>query len=146
MFWLMLLLTGNVFAAAVQEDPIERQMLAIAKDLRCTVCQNQPVAESNAELAQDMRAIIRDQLRAGKSRAEIIDYFVARYGPYVLLKPRFDPLGAILWLAPILLLLGVGFFAFTYLRTRTRAHSAPVPILSAQDAARVRAARDTQAP
>ena len=147
--WLLLLLVafgiGAGVAAPVVEDPIEREMLEIAKDLRCTVCQNQPVAESNADLARDIRAIIRDQLRAGKSRAEIVDYFVARYGPYVLLKPRFDPLGAILWLAPALLLLGVGAFAFTYLRSRTRAHGAPTPILSAEDAARVRAERDTQA-
>lgn len=136
--------TSASLAAPVNEDPIEREMLEIAKDLRCTVCQNQPVAESNAELARDMRAIIRDQLRAGKTRAEIVDYFVARYGPYVLLKPRFDPLSAILWIAPALLLLGVGAFAFTYLRARTRAHGAPTPILSAEDAARVRAERDTQ--
>lgn len=138
------LFAAGARAASVDEDPLEREMLSIAKDLRCTVCQNQPVAESNADLARDMRDIIRDQLRAGKSRAEIVDYFVARYGPYVLLKPRFDPLGAILWLAPLLLLLGVGAFAFAYMRARTRPHGAPVPILSAEDAARVRAERDAQ--
>lgn len=142
---LMVLGVGAAPAAPVAEDPIEREMLDIAKDLRCTVCQNQPVAESNAELARDMRAIIRDQLRAGKSRGEIVDYFVARYGPYVLLKPRFDPLGAILWVAPALLLLGVGAFAYSYLRARTHAHAALPPALSAEDAARVRAERDSEA-
>ena len=140
---LSLLGVGNVSAASVAEDPIEREMLSIAKDLRCTVCQNQPVAESNADLARDMREIIRDQLQAGKSRAEIVDYFVARDGPYVLMQPRCDPLGAILWVAPLLMLAGVGAVAFTYLRARTRPHSAPTPILSAEDAARVRAERDT---
>ncbi|MEK7759553.1 MAG: cytochrome c-type biogenesis protein, partial [Pseudomonadota bacterium] len=74
-----------VWAEPVQEDPLDRAVLEIAKDLRCTVCQNQPVAESNADLAKDMRQIIREQLVAGKSRAEIVDYFVARYGDYVLM-------------------------------------------------------------
>ncbi|HYM48575.1 MAG TPA: cytochrome c-type biogenesis protein, partial [Burkholderiaceae bacterium] len=69
-----------VYAAQVEEDPLERQMLEIARDLRCAVCQNQPISESNADLARDMRDIIREQLKAGKSRAEIMQYFVDRYG------------------------------------------------------------------
>ncbi|MEK7191561.1 MAG: cytochrome c-type biogenesis protein, partial [Pseudomonadota bacterium] len=76
----MLLVSGSVLAAPVTEDPIERQMLDIATGLRCAVCQNQPVSESNADLARDMRAIILDQLKQGKSREEIVQYFVARYG------------------------------------------------------------------
>jgi len=148
-FLLLLALLAPVFtsfahAAEVQEDPLERQMLDIAKDLRCTVCQNQPVSESNADLAKDMRAIILEQLRQGKSRDEIVAYFVDRYGDYVLMKPRFNPLGAILWIAPVLLLVGLGAFAFVYLRRRVRPPetSSDVPKLSAEDQARVRRARE----
>ena len=141
MFAMLLLVATLAQAASVEEDPIERRTLDIAKGLRCTVCQNQPVSESNAELARDMRAIIRDQVKAGKSDAEIVEYFVARYGNYVLLKPRFDPFGALLWVAPPLLLAAVAAFAYRYLRKRiTPTPAAPTP-LSPEDAARVRQAR-----
>jgi len=143
-FFLALLLCAWVtasHAAPVTEDPLERQMLDIAKDLRCAVCQNQPVSESNADLARDMRLIIREQLEAGKSREEIIDYFVARYGDYVLLKPPYRGPGFPLWVVPVVLLLVLVVSAFGYLRRRRRAAMPPPPVLSADDLARVRAAR-----
>jgi len=131
----------TAWAAPVAEDPLERQMLDIAKDLRCAVCQNQPVSESNADLARDMRAIIREQLEAGKSREEIVDYFVARYGEYVLLKPPYRGTGFPLWVVPAVLLLVLVVSAFGYLRRRRHAAMPPPPVLSADDIARVRAAR-----
>jgi cytochrome c-type biogenesis protein CcmH len=132
-------------AADVKEDPLERQMLDIAKDLRCAVCQNQPVSESNADLAKDMRQLIREQLKAGKSRDEIVAYFVSRYGDYVLMKPPADREGLPLWVAPPIVLLVVALFAWFFIRKRTRApSSAPSPSLSAEDLARVRAARQNQ--
>lgn len=143
-FLLVLLFALGVpaaLAAPVAEDPLERQMLDIAKDLRCAVCQNQPVSESNADLARDMRVIIREQLQAGKSRAEIIDYFVARYGDYVLLKPPYRGPGFPLWVVPVIVLLALAVSAFGYLRRRRRAPMPPPPTLSAEDIARVRAAR-----
>lgn len=139
---LAVFLSAPAFSAEVAEDPLERQVMDIAKDLRCAVCQNQPVSESNAELAQDMRAIIREQLQAGKSREEIVDYFVQRYGDYVLMKPPFDYLGAIVWVAPPLLLLLIGGFALTYIRSRMQQPASAPPPLSPEDAARVRAARE----
>lgn len=129
------------WAAPVTEDPLERQMLDIAKDLRCAVCQNQPVSESNADLARDMRAIIRDQLQAGKSRAEIVDYFVARYGDFVLLKPPYRGSSFPLWVIPVVLLMVLAVSAFAYLRRRRHMTLPPAPSLSAEDIARVRAAR-----
>jgi cytochrome c-type biogenesis protein CcmH len=137
-----LLLGGPAFSADVAEDPLERQVMDIAKDLRCAVCQNQPVSESNAELARDMRVIIREQLEAGRSREEIVDYFVQRYGDYVLMKPPFDYLGALLWVAPPLLLFLLGGFALMYIRSRTHQLASAPPTLSAEDEARVRAARE----
>src|SRR6185369_12879495 len=81
------LMLSAAYASQVTEDPLERQVLDIAKELRCTVCQNQPISESNADLARDMRDIIREQIKAGKSREEIVQYFVDRYGNYVLMNP-----------------------------------------------------------
>lgn len=125
----------------VQEDPLDRAVLEIAKDLRCTVCQNQPVAESNADLAQDMRQIIREQLVAGKSREEIVEYFVARYGDYVLMKPPAERAGLLLWIAPPLLLVTLALLGWLFLRQRSHVPATPAPLLSKQDQARVRAAR-----
>ena len=148
--WLILLASPPLYAltpgtpqvASVAEDPLERQMLEIAKELRCAVCQNQPVAESNSDLAKDMRAIIREQLVAGKSHAEILDYFVQRYGDYVLLKPPYARTGMVLWILPPVLLLLLAILAGFFIRRRAHHQSPPAPLpLSPADQARIRAAR-----
>ncbi|MDO8706734.1 MAG: cytochrome c-type biogenesis protein CcmH [Sulfuricaulis sp.] len=137
----VLLFSLTVPAAQVTEDPLERQVLDIAKDLRCTVCQNQPVAESNSDLARDMRVIIREQIQAGKSREQITSYFVDRYGDYVLMKPPTRGSGAIVWAAPLALIVVVGVSGWVFLRRRLRPSMPPPPPLSKEDAAQVRAAR-----
>ncbi len=125
--WLMalLLLAPLVRADVVGEDPQQRQMLEIAHKLRCAVCQNQSVAESNAELAQDMRRLIGEQLAAGRSEAEIVDYFRARYGDFVLMSPPRQGSGAPLWWAPLVILALAGGGAFIYLRSRLRDQERP---------------------
>ncbi|MFV1997734.1 MAG: cytochrome c-type biogenesis protein CcmH [Acidiferrobacterales bacterium] len=139
-FLILLLVTVPVFAGEITEDPLERRMLDIASGLRCTVCQNQPVSESNAELARDIREMIREQLVAGKSRQEIVDYFVARYGNFILMKPPFAQSGRLLWLAPGGLLLGIAIGAWSFLRNRRKVELPPVAPLSKEDRARVKAA------
>ena len=134
-------LAAPVFAAEVQEDPLERRVLDIAKDLRCAVCQNQPISESNADLARDMRQIIREQLQAGKTRDEIIGYFVARYGDYVLLKPPRDGPGTVIWMMPLILVAILALSAAAYLWRRLHTPLPPSPVLSQADAERVRRAR-----
>ncbi len=141
-----ILLATPVFSAPVSEDPLERRMLDIAKDLRCAVCQNQPVSESNADLARDVRRIIREQLEAGKSREEIIAYFVERYGDFILLKPRYQGAGLVIWVLPLGFVLILGIPAFVFIRRRLRAQLPPPPELSEEDAARVREARRQEAP
>ncbi len=145
MIWLRLLLlaaiAAPVHADVVTEDRLDREVWDIAKDLRCAVCQNQPVSESNADLARDMRALIRAQLVAGKSRQEIVDYFVARYGDYVLLKPPHRGAGSVLWALPWLILAVLGVGAFVYQRRRLGAPLPPAAPLSPEDRERVNAAR-----
>ncbi len=116
-------------------------MLDIAADLRCAVCQNQPVSESNADLARDMRAIIRDQLKAGRSREQIINYFVERYGDYVLLKPPYQGPGFVLWVLPLALVAALGVSALIFIRRRLHVALPPPPPVSAEDHARVEQAR-----
>jgi cytochrome c-type biogenesis protein CcmH len=130
-------------AEQVSEDPLERRMLEIAKDLRCAVCQNQPISESNADLARDMREIIREQLKAGKSRNEIVQYFVDRYGDYVLLRPPVQGPGFMLWVLPLVVAGGLALAAFVYLRHRRREQlPSPPPILSDEDRRRIEQARN----
>jgi cytochrome c-type biogenesis protein CcmH len=84
---------------------------ALAHELRCLVCQNQTIADSNAPLALDLRNQIREQLAAGSSDREVIDYMVARYGDFVLYRPPFKATTLALWLGPFLLL-ALGAFLF----------------------------------
>ncbi len=104
----LLLLTP---AYAVQPDEIladaklEQRARALSTGFRCLVCQNQSIDESDAPLAKDLRILIREHLTKGDSDAEIRDFVVARYGEFVLLKPRLTPHTLILWATPFLIIL-----------------------------------------
>ncbi len=84
---------------AARADTIEERTTAIAKQLKCPVCQNIPVAYSQSQLADEMRRVIRDKLAQGESEEAIIQYFVDRYGEDVLLEPRREGFSLLLWLA-----------------------------------------------
>ena len=88
-------------------DPVlESRARKLSTELRCLVCQNQSIDDSNAPLARDLRVIVREQLTAGRTDAEVMDFVVQRFGEFVLLRPRFTATTLLLWLAPLLLLLG----------------------------------------
>lgn len=109
-------------AFAVQPDEIlsdaklEQRARDLSTGFRCLVCQNQSIDESDAPLARDLRILIRERLTKGDSDAEITNFIVARYGDFVLLKPRLTARTAILWATPFLIIL-VGFALI--LRKRT---------------------------
>jgi cytochrome c-type biogenesis protein CcmH len=106
-------------AFAVQPDEIlkdpalESRARALSQELRCMVCQNQSIDDSDAPLAKDLRVLVRERLTAGDSDNQVIDFLVARYGEFVLLKPRVSSHTLLLWLAPfaVLVLAGIGFVA-----------------------------------
>jgi cytochrome c-type biogenesis protein CcmH len=101
-FFLISLFALPVFA---QDDAnLERRVTTLAHELRCLVCQNQTLADSNAPLAVDLRNQIREQLKAGKSERDVVDFMVARYGDFVLYRPPFKATTAALWLGPFVLL------------------------------------------
>jgi cytochrome c-type biogenesis protein CcmH len=114
----VLTLAAAPFASAVQPDEIladaalEARARALSKELRCMVCQNQSIDDSDAPLARDLRILVRERLEAGDDDRQVIDFLVARYGEFVLLKPRFSPHTALLWLGPaaILMLGAFGLF------------------------------------
>jgi cytochrome c-type biogenesis protein CcmH len=120
----------TVFAApnvrAVQPDEImsdsskEVRARDLSRELRCMVCQNQSIDDSDAPLARDLRLLVRERIAAGDSDAQVVDFLVARYGEFVLLKPRLKPQTLLLWLLPPLALVGGGFALWIHSRRRSR--------------------------
>lgn len=111
---------------AAASDPAERladpaqeaQARALFTDVRCLVCQNESIDDSEAELARDLRAVVREQVKAGKTDAEIKRFLTDRYGEFVLLTPQFSLGNLALWVGPFLIVLfGAGLLM---LRLRNR--------------------------
>ena len=130
MSWLrMVIVALSLFGAfpayAVQPDEVlpdaalETRARNLSRELRCMVCQNQSIDDSDAPLARDLRLLVRERLTAGDSDTQILDFLVARYGDFVLLKPRFTSHTALLWLLPALILIA-GAAALFALRRRQR--------------------------
>jgi len=120
------LLIGCPAAYAVQPDEImadpgkEARARDLSRELRCMVCQNQSIDDSEAPLARDLRLLVRERIAAGDSDNQVIDFLVARYGEFVLLKPRFNPHTLMLWLLPPLALAGGGLALWIYSRRRSK--------------------------
>jgi len=125
-------------AQPVAADPaLEERVTALTTELRCLVCQNQTLADSNAPLAVDLRNQIRERMREGASERDIIAYMVERYGDFVLYRPPWKATTLLLWLGPILLMLG-GLAALYYRLARRRREEAK-PALSGAERARAAA-------
>jgi cytochrome c-type biogenesis protein CcmH len=111
-------------ALAVQPDEIlkdsalESRARALSQELRCMVCQNQSIDDSDAPLAKDLRVLVRERLSAGDSDNQVIDFLVARYGEFVLLKPRVTAHTLLLWLAPFAVVVAGALSLLAFLRRR----------------------------
>jgi cytochrome c-type biogenesis protein CcmH len=121
--------------AAVQPDEVladaalEARARALSLQLRCMVCQNQSIDDSDAPLARDLRILVRERLKAGDSDTQIREFLVARYGQFVLLEPEKNRRTALLWLAPLIVLLAGGL---VLLRFFSRRRAAPIPLTAAE--------------
>ena len=118
------------FSASADSDT-EARVRQLEEKLRCLVCQNQTLADSNAELAGDLRRQVREQVAAGRSDQQIIDYLVQRYGDFVLYEPPFKSTTALLWIGPFVLLVAAALILIATLRRRRRAPEEPA--LAADD-------------
>jgi cytochrome c-type biogenesis protein CcmH len=146
MKWVVLLAFSTLMMASVAwavlpneqlADPkLEARARVISQELRCVVCQNQTIDDSDAELAHDLRVLLRERLLKGDSDEQAKAFIVQRYGSYVLLKPPFRPETLLLWLGPLLVLIGAGAGATVYILRRRPAADAA---LSADEEALVSA-------
>mgnify|MGYP003624530605 CR=1 FL=1 len=117
----------------ILDDPVmEARARDLSAELRCMVCQNQSIDESNAPLARDLRLLVRERIVAGDSNDEVLTFLVARYGEFVLLKPRFNMANAILWIAPLLVLILAAGIAFASFRNRRNQNSEEQPLSDAE--------------
>jgi cytochrome c-type biogenesis protein CcmH len=123
---LLVALLAPGVSLAVQPDEIlkdpalEARARLLSRELRCMVCQNQSIDDSDAPLARDLRLLVRQRLVSGDSDRQVVDFLVARYGEFVLLKPRFEWHTLLLWgVAPAVLLVGIGGLVLMARKRRT---------------------------
>ncbi len=106
------------------DSVLDARTTAIARTLRCPVCQGESIHDSPAELAQQMRGVVRDRLRAGESPEQVKAYFVSKYGEWILLEPRMTGLNVLLYVLPVALIVG-GLALVAFLVRRWTAAAAP---------------------
>jgi cytochrome c-type biogenesis protein CcmH len=119
------------------KDPaLEARARELSQELRCLVCQNQDIDDSAAPLAHDLRVLVRERLKAGDSDQQVLNFLVARYGEFVLLKPRFELHTLLLWGLPPLALIGGIIGMFVAMRRR-KTQEVESPALSAAEQRRL---------
>lgn len=138
----ILLVLGTAVQAVepdeVLSDPaLEARAREISKDLRCLVCRNESIDESNADLARDLRVLVRERLSAGDSNAEVMDFVVARYGEYVLLRPTARGANWLLWASGPLMLVLAGGVGLAFVRRRSRSQPVGADTLTEEEKARL---------
>jgi cytochrome c-type biogenesis protein CcmH len=105
----------------IMTDPVkEVRARELSRELRCMVCQNQSIDDSEAPLARDLRLLVRERIGAGDSDRQVIDFLVARYGEFVLLRPPLEPNTFLLWFLPPLALAGGALALSMHSRRRSR--------------------------
>ena len=132
----------------IMADPVkEARARELSRELRCMVCQNQSIDDSEAPLARDLRLLVRERIGAGDSDGQVIDFLVARYGEFVLLRPPLEPHTFLLWFLPPLALAGGALALSMHGRRRFRSMKTEAPEkLSPDEEARLAALMADQAP
>ncbi|WP_147105854.1 cytochrome c-type biogenesis protein [Tateyamaria sp. syn59] len=144
LFWLALSTAALALdPTEMLDDPrLEAQARELDHALRCVVCQSESIASSNAQWAVDARRLIREQVAAGQTNEQVVDFFVERYGEFVLMTPRVSGSNWMLWAAgPLMFLLAIGI-GVGYLRGRSRAPAVADGSLSDAETRRLREIMD----
>jgi len=131
---------GATPAFAVQPDEmlpdpkLEARARELSRELRCMVCQNQSIDDSDASLARDIRVLVRERLTKGDSDRQVIEYLTARYGEFILLKPRFELQTALLWLMPAAFVVIGGLFLIVLARRQPRSSYVEEKLTASEEA------------
>jgi cytochrome c-type biogenesis protein CcmH len=142
LFALLIALAAPTAALAVSPDEmlkdpkLEARARSLSEGLRCLVCQNQSIDDSEASLAKDLRLLVRERLEKGDTDQQVLDFLVARYGEFVLLKPRFELQTALLWGLPPLALV-IGMIALVVTTRRRQRANLQTPELSPAEQQRI---------
>ena len=118
---LMLMISGSALATIdvlqFKDEAQEQQFRQLTEELRCPKCQNNSIADSNSMIATDLRQKVYELMQEGKSKKEIVDYMVARYGNFVTYDPPLTPLTVLLWVLPVVAI-GIGGVGYAWCRKR----------------------------
>lgn len=125
--------TGQAASRVIEETELDRQTRAVAAQLRCVVCQGLSIQDSPSTLAQEMRDVVRERLAAGESPAQVKAYFVANYGEWVLLEPAPSGFNLLVYVLPVLMLIGGAAFVFVTARRMTRGSGTGITESIAED-------------
>lgn len=143
---LLLMLFSGPLSAAIEaysfdDKEQEARYKDLIEELRCLVCQNQNLADSNAELALDLRRQTYDMVQDGKSKDEVVDYMVTRYGDFVLYRPPFNISTILLWVGPFVILIGGIWILAGFIRARPDGSE---QVMSAEEHQRMAALLETK--
>ena len=121
---LMLIVSGSALAAIdvmpFKDEAQEQRFRQLTEQLRCPKCQNNSIADSSSMIATDLRQKVYELMQEGKSKQEIIDYMVARYGNFVTYDPPLTPLTILLWVLPVAAVATGGWIIFARSHRRVR--------------------------
>jgi len=131
--------------APLDDPALEARARVIHKQLRCLVCQNQSIEDSNADLARDLRVLVRERIALGETDTQVVDYIVARYGDWVLLKPPLNIGTLFLWFGPLVLLATIMIFVLIRLKRGKDRTMENAQELSREEEARIRKILEEQA-
>ena len=148
---LLIALAAAGTALAVQPDEVlkdsalELRARNLSSELRCMVCQNQSIDDSEAPLARDLRVLVRERLTKGDSDQQVLDFLVARYGEFVLLRPRLEWHTLLLWGLPPAALIA-GAIGLVLMARRRKETSLAAEALSTEEQRRLSTLVDSAAP
>ena len=100
----------------LQSKEVKIDLIEIYKNLRCLVCQGQSVADSNSDFASTIKLVVEDQVKEGKTKEEIYDFLISKYGEWIVYKPTFSKNNLLLWFLPYLVLAIGGLIVFFIIR------------------------------
>jgi cytochrome c-type biogenesis protein CcmH len=141
----VLLFAAAAFAQPPATNVDDARLYEVASQLRCVVCQNLSVADSPSEMAMQMRGIVRDRLASGETPAQVVQYFVDKYGEWILLKPRRHGFNWLVWLAPgFAVALGLVLFAVIVRRWTRHRDRSPAPAIDPAMRERIRREMETE--